>query len=364
MFNHKILALSSLLLVASLSGCGNETNNKIILTYGDKSLNAYIRLNTEADLLTKVNNEENFILVSYADETCSCWGMFESTVINPYVREYDIPIYVIHTDALLTGYYGLPINSGKTNTPVVGLFENGVYKYGTSYDQNAQVFREYNAFINYIDRYMTKPYVYYVSLAQLNDLMKGDEKFILNWALDICPDCKTFDHGLMKEYLKNHPKEKDVPFYVIETRSEGLRLLDGISNTEHWTAQKNKYGLSDVLNTTYGYSTGFVPTLQVIEPDGTDYVTLGDISPIISDQMVFQNEKVAYDEVNDKYYVSDSYYDGVRATKYLGAYESQIGMEIDESAVYEQNSALRFDPTIRYDIQKGFATSFLDFYWK
>lgn len=364
MINHRFLLLTGLLLIAPLSGCGTTSDNRIVLTYGDKSLNTYIRLESEADLQTKVSNKENFILVAYADETCSCWGMFESTVVIKYVQDYDVPIYVMHTDAFLSGYFGLPINSALTNTPVLGLYEDGVYKYGTSYDQNTQVFREFNAFVNYIDRYMTKPYGYFVSLSQLNTLMKGNQRFIINWALDICPDCKTFDHGLMKEYLKSHRGDKDVPFYIIETRQEGLRFLDGVSNTAHWTEQKNKYGLSNVLNTEYGYSTGFVPTLQVIDPDGTDYVTLGDISPIIDDQIVFQNESVAYDETNDKYYVSNSYFDGVRATKYLGTYENQIGKEIPESATYIQGTTLRFNPEVRYDIQKDFAVKFLDFYWK
>ena len=119
---------------------------------------------------------------------------------------------------------------------------------------------------------MSRPYGYNINLTQLNTLLKGDEKFILNWSLAVCPDCKTFDHTLLKEYLKANPKDKSTPLYIIETLSEGLRLVDGVSNSAHWSMQKDVYGLSDTLNTEYGYATGFVPTLQVITPDGHDYV--------------------------------------------------------------------------------------------
>lgn len=360
----RLIALSFLLATSLLSGCG-ATTNKIVLTYGDQTLDSYIRLSREVDLTSKIDNKENFILVSYADESCACWAIFESRVVIPYVQQYDIPIYVIHADLISdVNYYGLPINSTKENTPVVGLYENGVYRFGTSYNNDNSVFKNLNSFVTYVDRYMTRPYGYYINLDQLNTLLKGDERFIINWGMSICPDCKIFDHTLLKDYLKANTKQKDTPLYIIETVSEGLRLVDGVSDSQHWQDQKDIYGLSATLNTEYGYRTGFVPTLQVINPDGTDYVALGDISPVIEDQIVFQNESVAYDENSDKYLVSESYFDGVRGRKYLGDYPNQIGLEIDEEFVYEQNDTLRFMSEARYDIQQAFAKKFLDTYWR
>lgn len=360
----QLLTLIALLSTTLLSGCG-PNDNKIALTYGDKTLDTYIRLEREIDLTSKLDNKDNFILVSYADESCACWAIFESRVVIPYVQQYDVPIYVIHADLIsTTSYYGLPINLTKENTPVVGLYENGTYKFGTSYNNDNSVFKNLNSFVNYIDRYMSRPYGYYINLSQLNTLLKGNEKFILNWGLSLCPDCKTFDNIFLKDYLNKNSKEKNTPLYIIETLSEGLRLLDGQSNTSHWQAQKDKYGLSETLNSAFGYGTGFVPTLQIITPNGTDYVASGDISPIITDMLVFQNENVAYDEANNQFYVSDSYFNGVRGTKYLGDYENQIGQIIDEQYTYEANSELRFEASARYEIQKQFATKFLDYYWK
>ncbi len=359
----KLIPLLSLMTLSVLAGCGGQ-NDKIVLTYGDKSLDSYIRINREVDLSAKFDQKDNFILVAYADESCACWAVFESRVVIPYVQDYDIPIYVIHTDLITDiNYYGLPVSSNKSNTPVVGLFEDGVYRHGTSYNNDNSIFKNLNSFVTYIDRYMRGPYGYYINLDQLNTLLQGDTRFIINWGMSICPDCKAFDHHFLQDYLNDHPGNKDTPLYIIETVSEGLRLLDGESNSAHWQQQKNIYGLSNTLNTVYGYGTGFVPTLQVIDPDGTDYVSLGDISPIIEDMFVFQNETVAYDEEADRYYVADSYFDGVRATTYLGEYDSQIGMDISSEFVYESNGTLRFETEARYDIHQQFATKFLDYYW-
>ena len=50
-----------------------------------------------------------------------------------------------------------------------------------------------------------------------------------------------------------------------------------------------------------------------------------------------KNEAVAYDEALDRYYVSESYFNGDRASKYLGTYASEIGKEIDAQYIYESN---------------------------
>ena len=243
----------------------------------------------------------------------------------------------------------------KKNTPVVGLYENGVYRFGTSYNNDNSVFKNLNSFVTYVDRYMTRPYGYYINLDQLNTLFKGRWTLHYQLGMSICPDCKIFDHTLLKDYLKANTKQKDTPLYIIETVSEGLRLVDGVSDSQHWQRKKTFMVLVRRSIQSMAIAGGFVPTLQVINPDGTDYVALGDISPVIEDQIVFQNESVAYDENSDKYLVSESYFDGVRGRKYLGDYPNQIGLEIDEEFVYEQNH-LRFMSEARYD-QQAFAKS-------
>lgn len=346
----KFLTLIALLTTSLLSGCGSGQDNKIIITYGDKTLDSYIVLTTEQDLITMIDREDNFILVSYADPRCSCWGTFEESVIKPYVRDYDIPIYVIETNALSDDdFYGLPINSDKSNTPVLGLYENGKYKVGANYFSNPLIFQKINDFINYLNRYISKPYGYYVDFDQVDALLKGKDKFILNWSWKLCPDCAEFDRRFLKSYIEDNPSEKQLPIYVVDTHV----VRNG--DQEVWQEIKDTYGLSQARNKDYGYSSGYVPSLQIIEPDATDYVSNGDISPIIKDMFVYRNEKFSID--GSTYTITDSYFDGTRATNYLGAYESEIGQTFTLSSNQTRNE-------VRDPIHDRYATKFLDYYWK
>ena len=64
------------------------------------------------------------------------------------------------------------------------------------------------------------------------------------------------------------------------------------------------------------------------------------------------------------YKIKDSYFNGVRATKYLGEYESEIGKVIDESLVVETEKGPRFIAGTRYDVSAKYVAKFFDYYWK
>ncbi len=154
---QKIKYVSLLLVSTFLTSCGNNTH-KIVLPYKIKNISAPVTLNSEAELTTLLNDEKdnNLVLVSYADDTCSCWSLFNRDVLTPFVTEKEIPIYVIETK-YLDDYYGLLINETQSNTPVFGIYENGVFKYGATYTSNTKLFRELNSFKNYLNNLVTYP---------------------------------------------------------------------------------------------------------------------------------------------------------------------------------------------------------------
>lgn len=350
-------------LTTILSGCGGK-NSKVSIYYKDMSLTTFITLDSESKLSEKIENKENFILASYSSETCSCWGQFRDSVLTPFVRESKVPVYVISKDKLVQSYHGLPYQTSGANSPIFGIYENGVYKVGTDYLKSEVPFKKLADFKVYIDRYIKYPKMTYVNLDYLNNtLLKGTTPFLINWSYAICPDCKAFDDKFMVEYLKKTKDSFKLPYYIIETESIGLRLNEsGERDTPFWQAKKDLYGLSNALNTTYGYSTGYVPTLQIIEPNGTDYVALGDISPIISDMFVFQNESLVKEGNEVK--VSESYFNGVRGIKYIGEYASEIGTVISEDDYYLDNSGNpKLNTGARYDVNAKYAKKFLDHYW-
>lgn len=347
----KTLSLLGVAAASVLAGCGNNNNNangKVTLSFGDMNLTSYITLTKDIDVQTLRDKKENFILVSYADPNCGCWGTFSESVLIPYVKETHIPIYAIYTRNIADDdFHGLPISSDKSNTPVIGIYKDGQYKVGANYFSNEHIFKKIDDFKNYMNRYITAPAAYYVSFNQLDTMLKGDDKFILYWSWKLCPDCSQFDLRFLKDYFAKNNKSRNVPFYLIETHD--------VRQTDQWQAIKDKYGLSETFNTASGFGKGYVPTLQMINPDGTDHLSNGSIAPIIEDMFVCRNE--FFSNENGVYTITDSYFNGVRGTKYLGAYETEIGKTVTAADSTERN-------TIRDAVHDDFAKKFLDFYWK
>ncbi len=343
-------AFSFALLGALLfTGCTTSNDDKVTLYYKDESLSEIIEFSGETaltDFETKLDNKDNFIMVTYADSSCSCWNNFKLYVLNPFIKDTSIPVYAIHTDLLDGNYYGLKINSAKTNTPALGIYENGKYKFGTNYTADKDIFISSAAFYKYIEKYTIKPLMTYISLEKLNTLLKGTSPFIVNWSYNVCPDCKVFDNEFIKGYLTRGFNAK-VPYYLVESA-----LLRNKDDASVWNNIKNTYGLTNVKNTKTGYLTGFVPTLQYIEPDGTDYVTSKDISPIIKDMLVFQNDKLN----EAKTLITDSFFNGERGKTYAGDYTSLIGKTLSGDREVRTKEI--------YDLHTPFASAFLNYYWK
>lgn len=340
----------------SLVSCGGKTESKVSLYYKDDALTSISEFSDEESLKTAlITKEENFILAGYGEVTCSCWQTFKHAVLNPFVSDTKIPVYAINMNLLSGNRLGLPANGD----PVVALYEKGVIKYSLAYSTNSgdnSVFTDRDGFENWLDRYATRPQMTYISFDKLNTLLLGTTPFILNWSLSVCPDCKILDGEFMPEYLRKNSVSEKLPYYIIETAPIRANYV--------WADIKDMYGLTDKYNETYGFSTGFVPTLQVISPDGTDHLANGNISPIITDMLVYRNESIR--EENGRYYISDSYFNGVRATKYAGDYVSLIDTELDSTQVYQNSDtgAWYLKAGERVDIQNIYAEKFFNHYWK
>lgn len=191
----------------------------------------------------------------------------------------------------------------------------------------------------------------YINLDELNTLLKGSKPFILMWTMDGCPDCYAVLTKFKENYVKADFKAK-MPLYLIETIAWRMP-----GNENLWQTIKDTYGLSNTFNKALGYSTGYVPSFQVITPDGSDHLSTNTVSVIITDMFVFQNEFVTRRLC--RYFITTSYFDGVHAKKYLGKYQSEIGKSVSRKIVKKYNMSVR-----RYDLNAKYLTKFLDFYWK
>ncbi len=365
MKNRALLFLVSTTIL--LTGCTKPRDNeKVQIMYKYSNLTAVTTIVDDENMTAleqlelKIEDKENFILVSYADYTCSCWSVFRDHVLRNYITTTKIPIYVIETSALGNDFKGLPIRKDLTNTPVIGIFEEGKYKYGIDYTSKSEVFIERDKFNAWMSARIKEPLMTYISLSEVNTLLNGTTAFLLNWSYSICPDCVALDKNFMPNYIKGLKKVPAMPYYIIESKP--------IRDAGNWLEVNDTYGLSDKNNATSGYATGYVPTLQIIRPDGNGATHLAnkDISAVIDDMLVFQNDQVH--KVDGVYKIKDSYYNGVRATRYLGTYESEVGKVVDPDIVMETeyNGVLYtyFAPGSRYELHANYATKFFDHYWK
>lgn len=191
----------------------------------------------------------------------------------------------------------------------------------------------------------------YITLEKLNTLLRSKKPFILMWTMDTCPDSYAVLTKFKDAYLTRGFTEK-MPLYLIETIK--WRTPE---HKDLWNDIKNTYGLSNKLNPKFGYESGFVPSFQVFTPDGTDHVKTNSVPHIIRDMFVFQNEFV--EKRLFGYYIKASYFDGVRATNYLGDYPSEINKRVPKQIVNKRNMSIR-----RYDINARYLTKFLDHYWR
>lgn len=157
---QKLKCFSVVLLSVLLTSCG-PGSNKIALPYKIKNISAPLVLTSEDALLALISNadDNNLLLVSYADDNCSCWSYFDAEVLRPFVTEKELPVYVIETK-YLNDYHGLLINETQTNTPVFGIYEAGIYKYGATYNSNVSLFRELSTFKNYVSKLVSYPTMY------------------------------------------------------------------------------------------------------------------------------------------------------------------------------------------------------------
>lgn len=191
----------------------------------------------------------------------------------------------------------------------------------------------------------------YITLAELNVLLRGNKPFLLMWTMEGCPDCYAVLTKFQKNYVNARFSAK-MPLYLIETVTWRMPGKEA-----YWQKIKDTYGLSNTFNKATGYSSGYVPSFQVITPDGTDHLTTNTVSEIITDMFVFQNEFVT--KRGWRYYITTSYFDGVHGKKYLGDYRSEIGKSVARSDVKKYNMSVR-----RYELNAKYLTKFLDYYWQ
>lgn len=287
------LMCALMLFLSIISGC-SCSKNKASLAIGDMNASKYVDINFD-ELDSMKANKESFVLYFHR-ETCGHCQDFDP-IINSVIKKRHLIIYSVDLDYVrMPGDHELRVLEG---TPSLVVYKDGEILFKTDPSKNDKYFTSGEGFESFLDKYTYMPTMYYISRSDLRNKIDNDESFIVYYSDGECFDCKSMYDNYLKDFLKENTDTKK--FYVIETRNEGVRLIDGLVNQEQWNEFKKEFGLSKEGNSTFGYDVGYVPTLQYYK-DGE-----------LSDMLVYLNdikETVSDNEDGTKNIkIVDSYYD-------------------------------------------------------
>ena len=340
--NKKSLLLP-LLLVPLLAACQPTTDNKVVIPFRDevKTIDgAFQTLSEYNQLALMVEQEETFILM-VGNATCGCTVEF-LPVMREWIDQTDIVTYYIEYTLIefAADKFGIPFVTGRV--PILNIFDSGVLKHYQAYNPNRTSDNAFFYDVTLLNEWFSKrihfPNFHFLSKANVDALFTQNHAFILYIGREDCPDCSYAFNTFLIPFLKANPSISTI--YGLDVKTNGIRVptvtgqeaITG-NNTPGWTEFKTNYGMDNVLNTTFGYHTGFVPTFMFINTNGQSIQT----NPsIIEDMVVTYNDSSRDAEGNWTTRLTRTYFDGTRPLAF-----TDLNLTNLELAPHTSTAALR-----------------------
>ena len=250
-----------------LTGCKEEEDSKVCLTYGHiykediESITSLPELNYE-DLKSKIAHQDSFLLAMY-NSTCSCWTDF-GPVLTEFINKYHVNVEYIEVTQVQNQSEKYGLHTVKGDMPSISIFRKGLLVDQQVYGINdTKIFRDVSHFESYIDSKVYLPKMYYVEKDYLDDLFNSNQTFNLYVGRSECPDCQALDKNVLRVWNEEVKTVND-NLYIFDIQSYYASSYAGSTEEEiaAYQALKDYLGLSNKNNTNLGYETGMVPTLQ------------------------------------------------------------------------------------------------------
>jgi hypothetical protein len=330
----KSLLFSSLFTLI-LMACQPASIEKINLPFSDEmqtQTNELIELTSYNEFVVKMTNLDTFILV-VGNETCGC-TLDLLPIMEDWIEETKVPVYYLEYTLLIfqDEKFEIPLVSG--NTPILAIIVEGELKHYRAYNtrtssENA-LFYDLDLLTAWLEERINLPRLRFLTKANFDALFETEgETLLLYIGREDCPDCSYAFQTFMIPYLL---QTENVPvFYGLDVMRNGIRVpsVPGQeattgNNTPGWEDFKTNYGLNNVLNTTFGYSTGFVPTFMIVETNGK---TIAEDPSIIVDMIVVYNDSTRDSEGNYTTNVTRTFFDGTRPLQYTDLNLTEITLD-------------------------------------
>lgn len=333
---HPLLAL---LLIPTLAACNPAVEDKVVIPFSDevKTQDGQYQTLTEYNQLAlMVEQEETFILM-IGNATCGCTVEF-LPVMRQWIDETDIVTYYLEYTELefQTDKFGIPFVTGRV--PILNIFENGTLEHYQAYNPNKSsdnaFFYDLALLRAWFEDRIIFPSFQFLNKANLDQLfLESNRQFILYIGREDCPDCSYAFQTFLVPFLKTNPNLPTI--YGFDVMVNGIRVptVPGQeattgNNTPGWETFKTNYGMNTVLNTTFGYATGFVPTFMFIETNGQ---SIQEDPSIIQDMIVTYNDSSRNENGEWTQQLTRTYFDGTRPFQYTDLNLTSLALPIHSS---------------------------------
>ena len=261
----------ALLLVPTLAACQPTELTKVVIPFSDEvrtQAGEYVTLTEYNELGVMVDQDQTFILI-IGNASCGCTVEF-LPVMRDWIEENKILAYYLEYTKLEFAQekFGIPMVSGSV--PVLTIFDQGELAFYKAYNPNRSsdnaLFYNLALLTTWFEERLVFPTFQFLTKANFDQLFTKNQKMIIYIGRRTCPDCTYAFNTFVLPYIRANPTLPTI--YGIDVLDNQIWRADTANSTPGWEDFKTNYGMNNILNTTFGYATGFVPTFMYIETNG------------------------------------------------------------------------------------------------
>jgi hypothetical protein len=363
----KILTPFLLLNCITLTGCKKE-DKRVLLSFGDvhATESRLVDLNY---LQNVIDAKENFVL-AVSTNACGCWDSFKDS-LNPYLKKNKVCCYQITFNQIsnrdIAAHYELLMTSKSTTT--FAIYENGKLKTYLNSSKDSKIMDDKAQFAKYMEENVILPKCFFINKNDVETIKNSGKNAVIYFERNGCGDCSAINPGILRNYVKNHEKMKQIYVLDCEDYWRPGAVKPEIDDPDYETKNqayeeyrgyldvKNELGLAETTdpahdlgeanNPVYGFGSGVFPFFSFIK--NKEY----------SSGCVVYNDSVQKED--GKYKVTNSYYTTERVEKLQYTNTVIKGKVLPASHVNDHGAWVEWKHEKADIIYEDILNSFLDY---
>ena len=241
-------------------------------------IKTYVELETQEELVSKIDNDDSFVLLVYAS-WCSHCAKFKP-ILSGVVDEKNLTnVYAIESSKIR----GVVSLSSIRYIPTLVVYNKGEASVIVSAGSDSSYFSDSSGVENFLDKFAQNLVVNDINVEQLRNKRDNGDSFIIYFEDSSLDSTEYLNNNYMNGLYNVYSQGKEI--YSID--------LNDYNDIDKQTI-RNEFGLSFDGNNQYGYGEGVTPSFQYYN-DG-----------ILNDMVVYANDE--YSESDGSITITNSYY--------------------------------------------------------